>query len=276
MYNDPSGHFAGIIGEFVGGIWKNKMRIAIMGTVNGIINSIVNHVFGGEDKDSVLLAFFKGFAVGAGCAAVYYGVAAIKVLSVIMNVIEVLSVVQEVIEFASNVVLAIVYGVTGNYTQMAIYVGFAVLCFVDILAELGLSGKVGAEGPKGAVEFGVRHRVGNPVAPTTKTYEMALNPELYVGEIVSKYGINMKGSGQKIDIVFNPDLVAAGKTRMDNPNVIELGLSAFISEEELANTIAHELNHARSFLKGGNAPEEGITGAYHAGDTLAAYIRGEL
>lgn len=57
--------------------------------------------------------------------------------------------------------------------------------------------------------------------------------------------------------------------------MIELGPSAFVSEEELANTIAHELNHARSFLKGGNAPESGITGAYHAGDTLAEYIRGE-
>ena len=123
---------------------------------------------------------------------------------------------------------------------------------------------------------GVRYRVGNPVTPTTKTYEMALNPELYANEIASKYGINMKGSGQKINIVYNPDLVAAGKTRMATPNVIELGPSAFVSEEELANTIAHELNHARSFLKGGNAPELGVTGAYHAGDTLAAYIRGEL
>ena len=65
---------------------------------------------------------------------------------------------------------------------------------------------------------------------------MALNPELYANEKASKYGINMKGSGQKINIVYNPDLVAAGKTRMATPNVIELGPSAFVSEEELANT----------------------------------------
>ena len=29
-----------------------------------------------------------------------------------------------------------------------------------------------------------------------------------------------------------------------------------MSEKELANTIAHKLNHARSFLRGGNALEE--------------------
>lgn len=37
--------------------------------------------------------------------------------------------------------------------------------------------------------------------------------------------------------------------------MIELGPSAFVSNEELANTIAHELNHARGFLKGGDAPK---------------------
>ena len=47
---------------------------------------------------------------------------------------------------------------------------------------------------------------------------------------------------------------------------------AFSSEEQLANTIAHELNHARSFLKGENAPEQP---AYNAGDALEEYIRGE-
>ena len=122
---------------------------------------------------------------------------------------------------------------------------------------------------------GSRNRIGNPVHPMDKTYEMALNPELYANEVAQKYGINLKGSGQKVNILFNPELKSAGKTREITPNIIELEPSAFVSEEELANTIAHELNHARSFLKGGNAPEKGITGAYHAGDTLAEYIRGE-
>ena len=43
------------------------------------------------------------------------------------------------------------------------------------------------------------------------------------------------------------------------------------SEEELANTIAHELNHARDFLRGGEAIEPP---AYDAGNALADFIRG--
>ena len=120
-----------------------------------------------------------------------------------------------------------------------------------------------------------RNRIGNPVNPMDKTYEMALNPELYANEVAKKYGINLKGSGQKISILYNPELASAGKTRAVKPNVIELGTSAFVSEEELANTIAHELNHARSFLKGGDAPEWGKGGAYPAGNALTEYIRGE-
>lgn len=57
----------------------------------------------------------------------------------------------------------------------------------------------------------------------------------------------MRGSGQDIVIEFNPQLTSLGRTRASNPNVIEIGPSAFVSESELANTIAHELNHARSF-----------------------------
>ena len=49
--------------------------------------------------------------------------------------------------------MAIVYGVTGHHTQMAIYIGFATLCLIDILVELGVPGKVRAEGPKGKIDF---------------------------------------------------------------------------------------------------------------------------
>lgn len=92
--------------------------------------------------------------------------------------------------------------------------------------------------------------------------------------IANKYHINLKGSGKRIEIVFDPDLPlgVAGKTSSKNPFRIVLGPSAFVSEEELANTIAHELNHARSFVRGGKAPERT---AYSAGNALASYIRGE-
>ena len=66
---------------------------------------------------------------------------------------------------------------------------------------------------------------------------------------------------------------------MTHTTRIALGDYAFRSESELANTIAHELNHCRSFLRGGAAPEwgaNGANGAYEAGDALEAYIKGEI
>lgn len=68
-------------------------------------------------------------------------------------------------------------------------------------------------------------------------------------------------------------VIGSDPSYFENPYVIELGPGAFLSEVELANTIAHELNHARSFIKGGNAPERT---AYRSGNTLAKYIRGGI
>lgn len=116
-----------------------------------------------------------------------------------------------------------------------------------------------------------RFRIGRPMPPTEKNLEMALSKDFYVETICRKYNIHLKGGNQTIQIVINPNLVSAGRVVKDRPNVIELGPKAFVSERELANTIAHELNHARSFLKGGNAPEKT---AYTSGDTLEDYIRG--
>lgn len=102
---------------------------------------------------------------------------------------------------------------------------------------------------------------------------MALDPETYANEIANKYGINLKGSGQDITIKYNPDLRSGvyGRILRSNPNVIEIGSDALISETELANTIAHELNHVCDFIKGGIAPEPP---AYNSGDALADYING--
>ena len=124
----------------------------------------------------------------------------------------------------------------------------------------------------------IRYKVGKSVPPIEKTLDHYLNPEGYVHEVVEKYGINLRGSGKEITIKYNSELVSAGKSRKLTPTVIEVGPQAFVSEEELANTIAHELNHARDWLKGGNAPDwptEVHPGAYSAGDSLAEYIRGE-
>lgn len=117
-----------------------------------------------------------------------------------------------------------------------------------------------------------RNRIGRPVSPTEKDLQMALNPVYYSSVIAAKYRIHLKGSNQQITIVFNPDLRSSGRVKKSAPNIIELGPLAFTSERELANTIAHELNHARSFLRGGTAPERT---AYAAGDKLEDYIRGK-
>ena len=119
-----------------------------------------------------------------------------------------------------------------------------------------------------------RNRLGNKIEATEKTLEMMLNKTFHANTVAEKYHIHLKSSGKKVEIVFDANLPlgVAGKTSSKNPLQIIVGPAAFVSEEELANTIAHELNHARSFIKGGNAPEKT---AYLAGNALASYIRGE-
>ncbi len=116
-----------------------------------------------------------------------------------------------------------------------------------------------------------RYRLGHPIPPTQKDLAMALNKEYYVEKICEKYNIHLKSCKTAIRIIINPNLVSAGRVVKSRPTIIELGPKAFFNETELANTIAHELNHSRSYLKGGNAPEKT---AYASGDTLEEYIKG--
>ena len=126
-------------------------------------------------------------------------------------------------------------------------------------------------GDKGGTD--VRNRQGRPVLATEKTLDMALDPETYANTIAEKYGINLRGSGQSITIKYNADLRPGiyGRTTAANPYVIEIGSDALVSEEELANTIAYELNHARDFIRGGIAPK---SSAYSSGNALSDYIMG--
>lgn len=118
-----------------------------------------------------------------------------------------------------------------------------------------------------------RNRKGRHVKETQKDLDMALSPAYYARVIARKYNIHLEGSGQSIEIVFNPTLPIGVyvRTRASNPRVIEIGLAALMSEVELANTIAHELNHARSFIRGGRASEHRV---YRSGSALADYIKG--
>jgi hypothetical protein len=122
-----------------------------------------------------------------------------------------------------------------------------------------------------ATESGVRLRPGAVQPGVERTYDMALNPQAYIDATVKQYGINLRGSGQQIQAVYNPDLVSAGMSRAATPNVIEIGPLGMSSPEELARTLSHELNHARSFLAGGIAPE---SSAYAAEDSLSAWLAG--
>ena len=140
-------------------------------------------------------------------------------------------------------------------------IGHGLVGYETMLAGARLARGSGAE---------VRYR-NRPVPPIEWTYEFRLNPDLYIEAVVKKYGINLRGSGRTIRVKFNPNLASEGLSRQSTPDVIEVGPRAMTSEENLANTIAHELNHARSWLAGGNAPEDP---AYNAGDALEDYIRG--
>ena len=69
---------------------------------------------------------------------------------------------------------------------------------------------------------GIRYRKGQPVVATEKTLEMALDPETYAYAIAKKYGINLKGSGQKITIRYDPSINRGsyGKTVDEEPNKV--------------------------------------------------------
>ncbi len=116
-----------------------------------------------------------------------------------------------------------------------------------------------------------RFRIGRSVKATERNYQMALDPQHYIRAVTKKLNIHLKGSGKVVEVVFNPDLQSSGMVRKATPNVIEIGPLALSNETELANTIAHELNHARSFIKGGSAPE---SKAYFAGNRLEEYMKG--
>ncbi|MBN1209562.1 MAG: VCBS repeat-containing protein [Myxococcaceae bacterium] len=167
----------------------------------------------------------------------------------------------------------------GNWGEAGLSLIGAIPGIGDAIKGAALAAKLGGVATAGIAaakaiqkaKGGVRYRIGRALPPMEKTLDMALDPEVYAQAVVKRYGINLRGSGKAITLKFNPALVSAGKSRQSVPTIIEFGPSSLASEVELANTIAHELNHARSWLKGGNAPE---STAYAAGDALGEFIQG--
>ena len=119
----------------------------------------------------------------------------------------------------------------------------------------------------------VSYRLGVPIQPTEMTIDMALSREHRAQVMVEKYHINLTAGGKKVTIKIDSSLRGkAGKVSKDDPTTIVLGDSAFISEEELACTIAHELVHCREYVNTGESDE---TRSYESEGKLREFIRGQ-
>jgi len=111
------------------------------------------------------------------------------------------------------------------------------------------------------------------------SYEEATDPDAvtsYLYRVAAKYGINLRGSGQTVTIRYDPGMnptVGAGATDpAEGGLVIQVGNQSLREGEgRVANTIAHELNHARDLLRNGqwtSTEEQAIS----AGENLELYI----
>jgi hypothetical protein len=111
-----------------------------------------------------------------------------------------------------------------------------------------------------------------------RTLDHALSPELYLNDVVKRYGMNLRGTR----VVFDPTLPPGklGTTRAaERGMVIRVGPDALAGEATVANTLAHELSHARDYRRGmhkahGNRSSLGDRTAYGAGNALEDYING--
>ncbi|MDC8011209.1 FG-GAP-like repeat-containing protein [Tahibacter soli] len=97
------------------------------------------------------------------------------------------------------------------------------------------------------------YRLGEPAEQIERTFDHALNPQLYIDDIVKHYRINLRGSGQTITAIYDETLPRGqlGVTKIsEGGRIIRIGPDAFASQATVANTVAHELSHARDLLRG--------------------------
>jgi hypothetical protein len=128
------------------------------------------------------------------------------------------------------------------------------------------------------VEF--RNRISYKQPRMEKNYGHALDPMSYVMDIVKQYGINLRGSGRKITIEFSDKLHAGnpGRVERKRPDVIQIAHPEHFGGDphEIAKTVAHELHHAREYLKGINLKNaEAEKGARAAEAALDKWLNGE-
>lgn len=100
-----------------------------------------------------------------------------------------------------------------------------------------------------------REGTPGPAFPRTMENAPSLDPQRYVEDIADYFRINLRGSGQRISVLYD-DTLPEGQFGVTRPNeggrVIRIGPTAIRGGDgTTANTIAHELSHARDFLRGG-------------------------
>jgi hypothetical protein len=115
-------------------------------------------------------------------------------------------------------------------------------------------------------------RLGQTVSPLGRTYE---NYDSYLEDVADHYGINLRGAQGNVSPIFDYGLSIGqkGLTKQAEGGFIIRINPGFEDEADLANTIAHELSHARDFQNGLLQSPEGPAEA--SGNALEEYINGQ-
>ncbi|MFF4330195.1 putative T7SS-secreted protein [Streptomyces sp. NPDC001591] len=127
-------------------------------------------------------------------------------------------------------------------------------------------------------------REGVEQGPVERTLDNSLDKDTYLRDVASRYGINLHGSGKEIQVIFDPTVNSLGVTRqIESGLIIRIGPAGITDDATAANTIAHELSHARYLLKNNGSFEGEIHGdagsiadgtPYGSGNALEDWIRG--
>jgi hypothetical protein len=116
----------------------------------------------------------------------------------------------------------------------------------------------------------------NGFQPIDYTYEMAQNKQLYIDAITERYGFNLRGIQILYDSSLDPINELGLTKKIDGGLIVRVGPGSFntsdnlLREANVAETIAHELRHARNYLKGLNIYDE--LDAIASGESLRNYI----
>ncbi|MEV0991746.1 RHS repeat-associated core domain-containing protein [Streptomyces sp. NPDC049949] len=154
-----------------------------------------------------------------------------------------------------------------------------------------LSGSVAAsamgKGSGGRAAAGEeRAAVGVRQGDVERTLDNSLDKTTYLKDVAKKNGINLRGSGHDISVIYDPDLGPGllGVTRAsEGGRVIRVGPDGIYDDATAANTIAHELSHARYYSKNGTFEGEihGHAGSmadgtpYGSGNALQDWMEGK-